>query len=97
MDTAQAMQIALKVKECLDACKSLYKERWPEIREEYRWKLKEHKRCNKTSNLLGSAIMMSENQPASYQMVLLWASVDEEPETPAKPVPEYTEEDAVEF
>mgnify|MGYP006928490660 FL=1 len=40
---------------------------------------------------------MSENQPASYQMVLLWASVDEEPAPAPKPVPEYTEDDAVEL
>lgn len=96
MDTQTAMQITLKVKECLDACKSLYWDRWPSIRDEYVVKLKEHKRCNKTSSLLGSAIKMSEGQPASYKMVLLGASVDEEPET-QKPVPEYKDEDAVEL
>lgn len=47
------------------------------IRDEYVLKLKEHKRCNKTSSLLGSAIKMSEGQPDSYKMVLLGASVDE--------------------
>ena len=72
------LTLSHQAKECLDAAKFLYGDRWESVKKETREKhLQPHHEANKTKNLLSSAIRLSEGQDERFVLVLLAAALDD--------------------
>lgn len=72
------LKLTHQARECLEAAKFLYGDRWESVKKATRENhLQPHHEANKTTNLLSSAIRLSEGQDERFVLVLLAAALDE--------------------